>query len=313
MAPERIDPEVLAAFLDGGLNGDDAARVREQLAKSDESYQLMLESSALLRELERTETVAGEPLAAAATPIRPRRSHRTVWTIGSVLLAAGIGAVLITRPGRETVSPLPGEAAMAVATPLDTSIVRLGSNWNEPGWSTVRGASSSPSSEAAAFRLGARFVELEAALNARDTAAVATARATLVALVSSLDGGPLVAPSITGFTRASLTFDVTRRQTINQLRSLGPDPVWFDLGAWCESARLTVGTSNDVLTQPASTRQSLDAIVRSSERLPNPSRRAIEEILDPLRALLKSDPLDRATASRLIDSAVVAGGSVIPR
>jgi hypothetical protein len=319
VASERIDPELLAAFLDGGLSGDEADRVRAQLAQSDESYQLMLESAALLRDLEHSEQVTAEPAmappanlpiaaravpSAPSVPARARRSARYVWTIGSLLAAAGIGAVLITR------SPS-GEIPAPVST-VATGVAPLSPGWNDPGWSTVRGGGSSLSAEAAAFRVGARFVELEAAFSARDTAAVAAARATLVALLDGIDGGPLVVPSITGLTADDLTTDRTRQQTVDQLRALGPDPVWFDVGAWCEAARLAPG-SIDVLAQPASSRAALDAIIQRSERLATPSRQAMQQVLAPLRAVVEMNVRDRATVSRLVDSAVVVGGSLIPR
>src|SRR5471030_1427546 len=85
-----IDPETLAALLDGTLSADERSRVLATLARSDESHEDFLEAAALLKELNGDSE--GEPLT--SPPIDLRLSlRRTPATWRRYALAAGIPAL----------------------------------------------------------------------------------------------------------------------------------------------------------------------------------------------------------------------------
>lgn len=246
MSDQRIDPETLAAFLDGRASAEEREGVMRTLAQSKDAYASFLEAAAVHRELESTLPaevspqigVAGSTGASGAKPARR-------WIIGPLLLAAGIVAALFLN--RADSDAERGSIRLAQNTRLTQelgsgSLARgLGNAWDQPPWSVARGSEASLPERSRAVRAGARYAELELAVQAVDTVAVLRATEALEQLLVPVEAGAPVAATFRDLSRAPDFGDGTRRASAAAaLRALlGAEP-WFDLGIWSELARLAV-------------------------------------------------------------------------
>ena len=165
------DLELIAALIDGRLSGEDRARAMKLLADSDEALELF---ASTLRHQHETPDVSVVPIT------RARRWPQ--WkTLVPLAAAAGIAIVVVPKlTGRGAQADL----ANAYATEL-TQDPRF-ANGLRPGWeqrwAVTRGvdasreapgtrAAGTPQESRLAFRLGVRLVDLQIALQRRDTAA----------------------------------------------------------------------------------------------------------------------------------------------
>jgi hypothetical protein len=264
VSDERIDPETLAAFLDGTASPEEREGVLRTLARSREAYASFLEASAIHREL-----VAEAPAVAPAAPVvasiePPRTPAREVanarwfrrWYVTPGVLAAGIGAILVVRMIGGPASQ--GAIDLAQATTLTQergsgALARgLGATWDQPPWSVVRGSESTLGARTGAVRSGVRYAELEAAAQAADSAAVSRSAESLAQLVSTVEGAAPIAASVRDMARASDFGGPAQRAAIaGQLRSLLGAEDWFDLGVWAETARLAVAARDTAFFDPS--------------------------------------------------------------
>ena len=164
MSEERIDPETLAAFLEGGLAPAERERVVRALAESPDAYADFIEAAAVAREVDAD---ADAPVApATVVPINASKSRRTSWYLGSVLLAAGIAAIVVAKRGPASATDAGTAIMLAQAThvvPVHSGAVAtiLGESWDQPPWSVARSGESGAGDAARAFRAGARYAEME--------------------------------------------------------------------------------------------------------------------------------------------------------
>lgn len=174
----RVDPERLAALMEGQLGERDAAEVRAALAASDaELVAAFADASAVATEL---------GLTAAASR---RKGGRTLYSwIPIVTLAAAASVFFIVRSrGNRDESFNAG----ALVAQLPSSIAAPAAN----PWPATRGADDERAPSVRAARLGAALVDLQLAMRSADAAAVRRSAATIVALADALPGAsPLLAP-----------------------------------------------------------------------------------------------------------------------
>lgn len=177
-----LDPETMAALLEGRLEGDKRAEVMALLARSREARELVAEAAAVLAE---GGEAAVHPEGGAADPVVVasawwRRTRVMLPLAASVLLALGV-ALPRVRPGGALGSgdvpalvPIaPGEVA-ALADP--------------PGsWSRTRGGGRPVTSTPDAFRAGYRMVDLARAAAAGETASVRRIAAEIEAPLRGVD------------------------------------------------------------------------------------------------------------------------------
>ena len=248
MSDERIDPETLAAFLDGTASPQEREGVLRTLARSPAAYADFLEASAIHRELSGHAPTHGhvEPAGAPAGGAAKRGWPRRGWYFAPALLAAALVAVIVMR--RTGISPAIPESIQLVQS---TSLTRergpgsvgraLGEDWDRPPWSAVRGAEPTSATDALAFRSGARYAELELAAQAADSAGVVRAAEALERLLSTIEAGGPVGASFRDFAGSPDFGGPSRRAaTARQTRALLGADDWFDLGVWAETARLTL-------------------------------------------------------------------------
>lgn len=235
MSSERIDPEQLAAFLDGTLPAAERARVLEALARDPEELSVFADAAHVLD--------AGGTAARSEAPL-PFRRRNARWLVAVPVLAAAVALLVILPPER-----LPGGAlldlidgARLVDTPADGSLAaRLGPGWDAPGWSGSRGDAGTLSPAARAFRLGDRVAALAVARGAGDRGALRSLAAEVaLALQADPAAGPVAALFRNLAASADLPTDDRLTRAAAQARALVAEPVWFDLGSWTEAARLAM-------------------------------------------------------------------------
>ena len=252
MSDDRIDPELLAAFLEGTVTPEEREGVLRTLAKSKSAYASFVEASAIHRELTGANSDASpEAIPATVTPLAGRPRHSTAWSrpryVVPGLLAAGIAAIVLTRAATNATREPARVAELVEATSLTRAkgsgaLTRnLGAAWDQPPWSVTRGAEPTPGQEALAFRTGVRFAQLEVAAQSLDTSAVTRAAEAVADLVSTTQAGAPLSSSIRGLSREpDFGGRAGRAATARRIGELVGAVDWFDLGTWCEAARLAV-------------------------------------------------------------------------
>ena len=307
VSDERIDPETLAAFLEGGLAPAERERVMRALAESPDAYADFLEAAAVARELDPQSSVAAVEIGASAkpkgTPVVPIAAKRrgTRWYVAPALIAAGIAAVVVVRLNND------GAGVRSVALAPSIQLVRpgsgsvaatLGDGWDQPRWSVVRGGESGVGDAARAFRAGARYAELEVAAQAGDAAAVARASESLARTAETVDAGAPVAAQLRAFAG-----DSARTRVADQLRSLLGAVNEFDAGVWTESARLALLANRLDFFAPQG--EPISELKRLIATLDSTS-----PTVAPLRAIAPArtwTAADKDSLSRLVDAAIAAG------
>lgn len=262
MSSERIDPEQLAALLDGTLPAAERARVLEALARDPGELSVFADAAHALD----ADGTAARPKA----PL-PFRRRKAGWLVAvPVLAAAAVALFVILPPERLAGGALLDliDGARLVDTHGDGSLTaRLGLGWDAPGWSGSRGDAATLSPAARGFRLGDRVAALAVAHGAGDGGALRSL-ATDVALALQADpaAGPVAALFRNLAASTDLPTDDRLSRAAAQARALVAEPVWFDLGSWTEAARLA--------TRAPASGQLTDALA--------PAGRKIAAVLDRL-------------------------------
>lgn len=271
--PVRIDPERLAALIDGRLSEADAAAVRAQLAHADADT-LAAYADAV--------AIAGElaPAAAPAPDVRPIASARSAawrWAAPAAgLLAAGLVGVLVLRPSR-------GDSVVADVT-RDLHGVALA----PPAWTATRAIDSPITERGRAVRLGVLLVQHALLSRTADRAATDRARE-IAALLEGIPGGSAVAGEWRG--GASVPRDAAARA-----ESLA-DPDFVRFGAWLESAR-TAAAARDTAWFETHGVGPVER-VRAASDLSAAGR----EVISAVRRTASARPLDFAAVSAIVVAA----------
>lgn len=176
------DPEVLAAFVDGRLRGDERRAVVEHLDRCPECYEVFAETVRFQGE----EEPRGEL-------VRPARFSGRPWLWAAAAAAVAFVAILALpilrmapeRPvvtGPEGIELVLSSAALAREMDLESAPAPATLVWG--GWPEGLGFAGGLDRETAAFRVGVRLVDLRVALREEDAE---TARALVEELAGSLD------------------------------------------------------------------------------------------------------------------------------
>jgi hypothetical protein len=292
MSEQGIDPERLAALMDGRVDDAERASLLTQLASDPETLAIYADAVAASAEAAKPE------LTVSTATISSRRQSPARW----IALAAGIALLigiptLLRRPSGETsTSAAPDDPAQFVAM-LASRDQGLPIDWNGAPWSVTRSATVLASPGARAIRVGARLIDLELARRKPDSVSALIA-GDLAALVGDLPGAaPITVTYLklaTGQTVDSATFAATRTAATAFAGAAG-----VDLGAWIESARIAATASDTAFfTRDGALAARLDRIsdpsaaaavttLRSTLRAPSgvdfvAMRRALDELLRAL-------------------------------
>lgn len=303
MGSERIDPETLAALLDGRLEGAERERVLRSIAENPDDYQTFADAAYVTAELDRK--------AATATPIlRVRPRPRWLMVAAPAAIAAGLTALAVgVFRGREFSPTDLVRSLQVVTTPGNRSLaMRLGENWDQPGWSVTRGERPDVIEPAQAFRLGARATDVEIAVRAQDTTALRLVAADLIQLASGIDGGgPAAVMYQQVIDQGVLHESSARKDASNALSALMGDSPWFELGVWAEAARIASSAGQvGFLRDNART---LDRLIERLRALPSVEVPELMNALESLLEDLRSDALLEAgfVSQRLRQVMALAG------
>jgi hypothetical protein len=225
-----LDPQALAALIDGRLTGPEREALLARLAASDDDAALFSDAVAVSAEL------LGDEQRAAAPSARPTRTALRGQTWLALALAAGIVAVaataLLTREdGARTFAQLLARPA-AYPAGMDAS-----------PWSDARSTGIVLSERSRSTRLGALATELELRVAAADPSAGQPADAIVEHLAGVPGSGPVAAlfrqlRAPTGSADAASV-----GHAVDRLRAI-VDAEWFTVGAWLQAARVAASRSD---------------------------------------------------------------------
>lgn len=263
MTTTHIDPELLAAFLDGTLSAQEREQVLRAIASSPAAYAEFSEAAGIrgaLYEADHAPTVATQAVltlseSTSRSPAPPRRWSRLAMP--AALLAAAMTMVLVSRQ-----TSVRGGSALLVAQSLRVAgatgsgaLTRaLGAGWDEPGWGNQRGSDDARQSPGRAFRVGVRFAQLEVAINAGDTIAVFRAKDLLQTLLRDTEGAAPLARELDELWRPVQNPARSGQGAIGtDLRNIVAEPDWFDLGVWCGAAQIAARAAQPAFFAPDGT------------------------------------------------------------
>jgi hypothetical protein len=261
-----IDPERLAALLDGRLSKAERAELVSRLAASEQTLEAYADAAAVAGELQ---------------PGRRRWLPPARWiAIAAALAGLALAPWLWTR-ARSGARDDPGRFVALLAS--QTGALPAGLDANP--WGSVRGPDQALTARARAARLGARLVDLELAVQRRDTMAAVVA-ADIRAL---LDWIPAAGPVSAMYRDIGARTGVAPRELEPQLAQAGSavaglaGPDLVQLGAWAEAARIAAAAQDAAFFQA---RQSRATLARSGTLagLTMPARAVIGRLQPALAA-----------------------------
>ncbi len=295
---ETLDPEVLAALLEGTLPPHERNEALERLARSPDDYEAFVEAASVLRDLEDdtgTAPVSPPPPPTVPPPVREIRPPRR-WLPEAKLwlpLAAAVACVLVVQrvllddgDAPQTPVALLDRAPLVAAAGSGSLERSLGAGWDQPGWSVRRGGGQSLAEQRRGFRIGVRLAELDAALDAGDAEAVRDVAPDLVALIDQI--GSNAGPLVRDYQRISdlATRQEPRREpdleaeSAAELTELFREAPWFGLGVWVEQARLaTLAGRTELFDDPAA-REALQALMSQVGRQLGPEASIARSLRD---------------------------------
>jgi len=263
-----IDPERLAALIDGKLGNAERQAVLSRLASAgDETVGTFADAVAVKAELETrsTEGQLGGKFVHSRWP-------RTAWlaAAAAVVAAAGVGSYAWRTGGQLTDDP--------------TRFVDFveGARLESPAmhfWATRGGTvASSARGEALAVRIGACITDLGLAARAGDPAAREIV-ASILRTLGEVDGST---SAIAKYRRLELQLSAGGRPREEQLRdaarsaALAAGPSATRAGAWVEAARVAAAHRDRSFFTHAASRAVLDSIANAE--LPEPAQDAVVRV-----------------------------------
>lgn len=289
----RLDPQELAALLDGRLDAARRAELLAQIADSDEAAEVLADAAALAGGAARSETPTGAGRGLPGS------------VVARVLLAAAVLAVLLVPAVIVRTRTGGGDGPSRYVTLLG-SAATLPAAWNGAPWPRSRGAAPRADRGAMAVRLGARLVDLELALRAGDgrAAGLATEAA---AMLEPVPAAQPTAALFRAVARQADAPDVDRASLLRTLRRgsasardlVGAEAV--GLGGWVEAARVAAARHDAGFLRSGASRAALRraaALARAES-----ARGGLEDVRrliggrGPLPWTALSDALDRLLAT----------------
>jgi len=227
-----IDPETLAALLDGRLSEQRAAEVRTQLARADRStVEAFMDAAAIADEFSAAET--GE-VSTSKLPVLRRRNIQTgrrLWLVGATtaLLAAAAAAVVMIRTHLSDVEYAPAAYVAAISTStIRPAASLIGAN---------RGVENNPAGRTRAVRLGMLLTAVEVGVRTGND--VRRELAAISALLGTVAGANALAQTYESFEADSHSLaDVDKRQLSGRSAMTLVGLLFARTGAYLESARV---------------------------------------------------------------------------
>jgi hypothetical protein len=245
-ASEELDLELISAFIDGRLSGDERQRALRMLAESEAAFEVYSDAMRARADVSEGEVVPIDVM-------RSRRARLPWRTIGSVAAAAMVVvAVLPTYRARRDRAVMDATSAELVRPLTGSTAVRtlMADASDGRGWSVTRGGSDRLVDSTIAFRLGVRAVDLQLALAQSDTL-----RADRMAreILESLNA--VVASDFVKAEYSTLRAGLARGDPADRLvagASQAEEDLdtllqsfWFDFGRWVGTGELAARTRSE--------------------------------------------------------------------
>lgn len=293
MSEPEFDLELIAAFTDGRLSGEERERAIRMLARSEGAFEVYAHALRVRGDL-------GYDRVLPIDRARRWRGGPTMWTIGSIAAAAVVMvAVLPVMRTRQSEAVI-GASALAIADPLVRKPARLQTlvgSWDEPGWSVTRGGGGRLVDSTIAFRLGVRALDLQVALAAGDTAG---ADRLVSEMVETLKGVELSEPVQAEYAalRASLARGeapsrfVASASRADQSADEFLQSFWFRFGRWVGAGELAARTQSPEFFAANETQRFLSVAERRRELAPDDVA-ALREVADLVGGGVAAGEFDR--------------------
>jgi hypothetical protein len=216
----HIDPERLAALLDGRLSETEAAVLRAELASADDdTIAAFADAIALTAE------------DAKARPRAMGRTRRWTWSLSALAAAAAITVVVFSlRSGLAADDYSPQSLSRALGA---------GVGIRPSAWSVMRGDAQDLPPLARAVRLGALLTDLE--VEAQTDQAVRSVAKDIVTLLEGANGGSLATPPYAGLANGrTATLGESQRAEAGRQAMRFVDHSFVRGGAYLEALRLAM-------------------------------------------------------------------------
>ena len=281
VSAQPIDPERIAALIDGRLSAAERTALLAELEASPEAFEIYNDAVAALREGD-METAPG--MAAGTSPARstPRwfRTYAPVMALAAALVIA-VALPMMRRAGRSGLEEPRAIAALVGPTGDATTI------WQRTPWNESRGSTDALSARSRAVRIGARIVDLELLARAGDTSATRIA----LQIASLLDAVPAGAVAASAYrSLASQAIGSASADALGRAASFAEQVAGVSavrVGAWIEVARIAAAQRNASFFQSMK-REEVEGAITSLPTLPASARSAFAE----LTRLLDASPRD---------------------
>lgn len=280
---ERLDPETLAALMEGRLSDDERARVMAALAASEADLEVLGDAAAVVEALE----------GSASTASPPGRIRWRVW-LPLAALVAGVSLIPVLRgPPRADFADLRLALARVEPVPSPLALPPVA------GRDAVRSGApdallDSLGATARSFRRGAAFARLAVVVpDARRAGADAAA---LEALLASSAGGA-ARPAVEAWYPAGAADEGAWTAAAEALAAVEGTPAAFRLGLEVETASLLVaegdvGAAADLVAGVAASLDGLDTATRA----------ALDDEFARLDAAFRSPDADPAALAAALDA-----------
>jgi len=258
-----VDPEMLAALVDGRLSAEDRAQVLKQLAESDEAL-------AVFAHLVHGVPVPDQP---KVVPIRPPRRWIKVLPFAAAA-ALPLAAVTISQL-RVAVTPTGVDLASAV-TAAERGGTPLAPGWDQRSWTVLRGGAASPEPARArreqlivTFRLGVRALDLQVALAHRDVALAGRLTGDMLELLKTVGFSDIAAADYSALrtTLGTQTVDQSIDKASRAEKELGTflKSFSFDFGKWVGAAELAARSHNASFFTDARTKRFVGKAINNED------------------------------------------------
>lgn len=240
------DPERLAEFIDGVLDGVQRDEMVAHLADCGECREVLAAATTFHQAELATEQTSGDVVEFK----RAATSRRWIRLAASVLVAAVAGLFVISSWTDDPQSPL-ASTYFDGTVDSDVLLAVLGEQQANRNWPATRGSAGGGASDATAFRIGVLLADVEAALRA------GSRPATLAdSLEFELSGVPAAEPIRRAY-RALWDSETAASDLIGESRDLERatlahlDSIYAEVGSWAEASLLMLETSDAPRIQAA--------------------------------------------------------------
>jgi hypothetical protein len=241
---ERLDPNTLAALIEGRLRGPARDAALSKVAASADDLEILADAFAVSRELDGDVT----DIRSYSGRTRARRPLMMNWmsaAAAAIILVASVPLML-----RHDASPADGFAS------LMSSRIALAPDWAQHSWSATRGANDGIGERARGVGVGALTSTIDIAV-ARGDSSAANLAGQIASLLSDVPGAGDV---VSTYRRLSELHGAIPVDQLHKARSAAREMVSksaFDDGAWLEAARIAAVARDSAFFETKASRRQL--------------------------------------------------------